>query len=129
MYSRALFDIIHASGDAVLKRLVALEGGADELFASRLTLAEVESGLRTVATTLAHLPPVVMLRLPQVDWAGWDALLRALPAGVPQEATAPRQAAPRRDVIWYGACSLLPATLALLDELRRREPDWFEIQY
>ncbi|MCK6401916.1 MAG: hypothetical protein L6Q74_08425 [Sphaerotilus natans subsp. sulfidivorans] len=120
MYSRALFDIIHASGDAVLQRLVALEGGADELFASRLTLAEVESGLRTVATTLAHLPPVVMLRLPQVDWAGWDALLRAL---------APGQTAPRREVIWYGACALLPATLALLDELRRREPDWFEIQY
>lgn len=119
MYARALFDIIHTRGDAALKLLVALEGGADELFASANTLAAIESQLLAVAHTLAHLPPVVMLRLPQVDWAGWDALLRALRQGEPA----------RREIVWYAVCSLLPATLVLLDQLRAQEPAWFEIQY
>ena len=61
MYARALFDIIHTSGDAALRLLEALEGGADELFDSTNTLAVVEESLLNVAHTLAHLPPVVML--------------------------------------------------------------------
>ena len=70
MYAKALFDIVHTSGQQALKLVVALEGGADELFASPNTLAAIEDHLLNVATTLAHLPPVVMLRLPQVDWTG-----------------------------------------------------------
>ena len=104
---------------AALGLLVALEGGADELFASTNTLAAIEDHLFNVAHTLAHLPPVVMLRLPQVDWAGWDAVHRALRDQAPE----------RRDVVWYAACSLLPATLVLLDQLRAQEPDWFAIHY
>jgi hypothetical protein len=119
MYARALFDLIHRHGDALLALLVGLEDGADELFASPNTLAAVEGHLLDVARTLAHLPPVVLLRLPQVDWPAWGALLQALE----------RQDAARRELVWYAACSVLPATLVLLDELRRREPDWFEIHY
>lgn len=119
MYSKALFDIIHTSGNQVLKLLVALEGGADELFASTNTLSVIEEHLLNVANTLAHLPPVVMLRLPQVDWTGWDALFRALRRRTPD----------RRDIVWYAVCGLLPATLVLLDQLREQEPSWFEIQY
>jgi hypothetical protein len=126
MYARALFDIIHTSGNAVLRLLVALEGGADELFASSNTLQVIEDHLFNVAHTLAHLPPVVMLRLPQVDWPGWQGVHLALrERGLPD---APDPSA-RRDVIWYAVCSLLPATLVLLDQLRSQEPEWFEIQY
>lgn len=119
MYARALFDIIHSRGDATLSLLQALEGGADELFASANTLAAVEANLLDLAHTLAHLPPVVMLRLAQTDWNGWAALLSALR----------RRIEPRRDIVWYGASALLPATLVQLDQLRQREPEWFEIPY
>ena len=119
MYAKALFDIVHTSGQQALKLVVALEGGADELFASPNTLAAIEDHLLNVATTLAHLAPVVLLRLPQVDWTGWGALLQALRQRDPQ----------RRDIVWYAVCGLLPATLVLLDQLRAQEPDWFEIQY
>lgn len=119
MYARALFDIIHTRGAAVLSWLVSMEGGADELFASANTLREVETQLWEVAHTLAHLPPVVLLRLPQVDWAGWGALHTAL-----RDRTADRQ-----DIVWYGATALLPATLVLLDTLRAQEPEWFAIHY
>lgn len=120
MYAKALFDIVHTHGQQALKLVVALEEGAEELFASPNTLAAIEGHLRQVATTLAHLPPVVMLRLPQVDWAGWAALLQAL-----QQPSTPD----RREIVWYAVCGLLPATLVLLDQLRDKEPDWFEIQY
>lgn len=119
MYARALFDIIHTQGQAVLQLTVALEGGADELFASTNTLAVIEDKLFDVAHTLAHLPPVVMLRLPQVDWHGWDGLHRALRERSPD----------RRDIVWYAVCGLLPATLVLLDQLRAQEPEWFDIHY
>lgn len=119
MYARALFDIIHDRGDQILKLVLALQDGPDELFASTNTLAVIESHLWDVADTLAHLPPVLLLRLPQVDWAGWAALHSALREG--------RQ--PRQDEVWYAVCGLLPATLVLLDRLRASEPDWFEIHY
>lgn len=119
MYARALFDLIHRHGDALLALLVGLEDGADELFASPNTCAAVEGHLLDIARTLAHLPPVVMLRLPQVDWSAWGAIHRALRERDPA----------RRDIVWYAVCAVLPATLVLLDQLRAREPEWFEIQY
>lgn len=119
MVTRALFDLIHRHGDALLALLVALQEGADELFASPNTLHAVEDHLLAIARTLAHLPPVLLLRLPLVDWAAWQALYQALQTDDPG----------RRELVWYACRALLPATLVLLDELRRREPVWFEIQY
>lgn len=119
MYARALFDIVHTHGDRALRLIGELQGGADEFFASANTQAAVEAHLLQVAQTLVHLPPVVMLRLAHVDWVGWEALLSALRHDV----------VPRRDIVWYGLTGLLPATLALLDQLRAREPEWFEIAY
>jgi hypothetical protein len=98
--------------------VVALEEGADELFASPNTLAAIEGHLRQVATTLAHLPPVVMLRLPQVDWTGWAALLQALRQPPPSA----RHRLVRR---------LRPAAghPGAAGPAAGQEPDWFEIQY
>lgn len=124
MYARSLFDIIHRHGDALLALLRPLEGGASELLASPNTLAAVQAHLGDIARTLAHLPPVVLLRLPAVDWAAWGALHQALEGG---EAAGQRAAPP--DLVWYVASAVLPATLVLLDQLREREPDWFALQY
>lgn len=65
MVTRALFDLIHRHGEALLTLLVALQDGADELFASTNTLRAVEEHLLATARTLAHLPPVLLLRLPR----------------------------------------------------------------
>lgn len=118
MYTHSLFEIISHTGEAILDLVVEMQG-ADELFASPNTLAAIELQLSIMANTMAHLPPVLHLRLPQIDWAGWGAVHQALQAG--QE--------PRRDIVWYAVCALVPATLVLLDKLRRREPELFAIVY
>ncbi len=91
----------------------------DELFASANTLARVESCLLVMAQTLAHLPSALHQRLPHIDWDGWQMLHSLLACDIQ----------PRREQVWYGLSALMPATLQLIDELRRREPVWFEIGY
>jgi hypothetical protein len=36
---------------------------------------------------------------------------------------------PRREEIWYAVNGLVPQTMALLLELRRKQPVWFEVGY
>jgi hypothetical protein len=36
---------------------------------------------------------------------------------------------PRREEIWYAVNALVPQTMTLLAELRRKQPVWFEINY
>ncbi|MEY8690145.1 MAG: hypothetical protein AB9M53_09760, partial [Leptothrix sp. (in: b-proteobacteria)] len=63
--------------------------------------------------------PALHQRLPHVDWNGWAVLHDKLRRGVQ----------PRRDEIWYAVRALVPQTLGLLDDLKRREPVWFEVNY
>jgi uncharacterized protein with HEPN domain len=118
MYHLSLFEILRRTGSAVLNLVVEMQS-SEELFASANTLAVIEEQLLLMAQTLGNLPPVLQMRLPQVDWAGWAAVHQSLRSG--QE--------PRRDEIWYAVCALVPATLVLLDQLRQREPELFEIIY
>jgi len=90
-----------------------------EFFASTNTLMYVEAYLLTVAQTLEHLAPVLHSRLAWIDWHGWQTLQVLLEEDVQ----------PRREEVWYGMRSLLPATLHLIEQLRRIEPVWFEIAY
>lgn len=118
MYHHSLFEILRRSGEKLLDLVVEMQS-SEELFASPNTLKGVEELLLAMSSTLGHLPPVLHLRLPQVDWSGWAAVHDSLSAG--------RQ--PRQDEVWYAVCALVPATLVLLDTLRRREPELFEIVY
>jgi hypothetical protein len=118
MYHHSLFEILRRTGGAVLDLVVEVQS-ADELFGSANTLAVIEDHLLWMAHTLGNLPPVLQMRLPQVDWAGWAAVHQCLRSG--------RQ--PRRDEVWYAVCALVPATLVLLEKLRQREPELFEIIY
>lgn len=118
MYHHSLFEILRQSGEKLLDLVVEMQSSS-ELFASRNTLEVVEDLLLAMSTTLGHLPPVLHLRLPQVDWAGWAAVHEGLRTG--------RQ--PREDEVWYAVCALVPATLVLLDKLRQREPELFELIY
>lgn len=116
LHHRALCGVVARCGEAVLA-LVADMQGEDELFASRNTLAEIESQLLTMAQTLGNLPPALQGALPLVDWNGWRAVHRCL-AG---------DRRPRRGEIWYAISALVPATLVLFDRLRRWRPALFGI--
>jgi uncharacterized protein with HEPN domain len=118
MYHRALHDIVADTGRSILSLTHEMQG-EDELFASTLTLRAVEAQLLIMAHTLGNFTPVLHQNLPHVDWRGWAALHDKLRNGIQ----------PRRDEIWYAVNGLVPQTLALLAELRRRQPGWFEIGY
>ncbi|MDF1484093.1 hypothetical protein PY257_02660 [Ramlibacter sp. H39-3-26] len=118
MLPRMQCDIVRGCGEAI-KTLTAEMDGEEELFASANTLACVELSLLAMAQTMGHLSPALCGRLAWVDWDGWQALRGLLE----------RDVQPRREEVWYGVRSLVPATLHLIDQLRRHEPVWFEIAY
>jgi len=118
MYHRSLYDIVCDAGHGV-QTLVRATDSEDELFASRLTLRAVEAQLLIMAHTLGNMTPVLHSKLKEVDWTGWAALHDALRRGVQ----------PRREEIWYAVNALVPQTLMLLEQLRRREPELFAWGY
>lgn len=118
MYHRSLYEIVMEGGRAIALLTREMQD-EHELFASALTLRAVEAQLLIVAHTLGNVTPALHRRLAQVDWGGWAALHDKLRHGIQ----------PRREEIWYAVMGLVPQTLALLQELRRREPVWFAIDY
>jgi uncharacterized protein with HEPN domain len=114
MYHRSLFDIVMEAGTAV-RTLTREMQSEQELFASTLTLRAVEARLLIMAHTLGNLTPALHQKLLQVDWLGWAALHDKLRHGIQ----------PRQDEIWYAVNGLVPQTMHLLAELRRRSPQMF----
>jgi len=111
-------DMVQASGEAIVRLLRHMQS-EQELFASPATLHNVEEHLRLMATTLAHLPEPLQMRLTELDWHGWSRLQRALQDGE----------TPRREEVWYGINALVPSTLEMLARVRKRHPVWFEMGY
>jgi len=109
-------DMVHASGRAIGLLLQEMQS-EQELFASPATLQAVEDHLRLMATTLAHLPEPLQLRLAELDWHSWSRLQQALQDN----------RTPRREAVWYGIRSLVPATLEMLARMQKRHPIWFEM--
>lgn len=118
MYHRALYDIVMDAGRAI-GALVEEMQDEDELFRSTLTLRAVEAHLMLMAHTVGNLTPALQRHLQNLDWNGWAALHEKLRHGVQ----------PRRDEIWYAVRALVPQTMTMLQELRRRQPVWFEVGY
>ncbi len=118
MLPRMQCDIVCGCGDAI-DSLIAPMQDENELFASRNTLAGVELSLLAIAQTLENFPPALHARLAWIDWNGWQSLRHLLEHDIQ----------PRREEVWYGVRSLMPATIHLIDQLRRVEPVWFEIGY
>ena len=118
MVHRALFQTVMDTGRAVAELTREMQD-EHELFTSTLTLRAVEAQLLTMAHTLGNLTPALHRQLLQVDWLGWAALHDKLRHGVQ----------PRREEIWYAVNGLVPQTMALLADLRRRQPVWFETGY
>ena len=118
MYHRSLYEIVIDAGQSI-RTLTREMQDEDELFASALTLRAVEAQLLIMAHTLGNVTPVLHQKLAQVDWLGWSALHEKLRHGIQ----------PRREEIWYAVNGLVPQTMDLLTELRRRQPVWFESGY
>jgi uncharacterized protein with HEPN domain len=118
MYHRSLYDIVTDTGRSIGLLTKEMQG-EHELFASNLTLRAVEAQLLIMAHTLGNVTPALHERLLQVDWNGWAVLHDKLRNGIQ----------PRREEIWYAVNGLVPQTLALLRELRRKHPVWFELGY
>lgn len=118
MYHRSLFDIVMETGQSIGKLIKEMES-EDELFASTLTLRAVEAQLLIMAHTMANFTPALHSRLMEVDWNGWAVLHDKLRNGVQ----------PRREEIWYAVRALVPQTMQLLQDLRRKNPVWFEMGY
>lgn len=118
MLHRLQCDIVRMAGEKI-RALLAEMQSEDELFDSPATLHEVEAQLLVMSQTLAHLAPELHLRLNRIDWQGWGRLHHLLES----------DGQPRREAVWYGLRSLVPATLELIAELRKREPLWFGIDY
>lgn len=118
MYHRSLYDIVMDTGRSIQELTHEMQG-EDELFASTLTLRAVEAQLLIMAHTLGNMTPALHSRLMQVDWNGWAALHDKLRRGIQ----------PRREEIWYAVSALVPQSMTLLSELRRKQPVWFEINY
>jgi uncharacterized protein with HEPN domain len=115
MYHRSLYDIVMDTGRAITTLTQNMQH-EDELFASPLTLRALEAQLLIMAHTLGNVTPLLHQNLPHVDWVGWQALHDKLRRGVQ----------PRREETWYAVQGLVPQTLALLQDLRRRQPSLFE---
>jgi len=118
MYHRSLYDIVMETGRSIGSLTKEMQDEA-ELFASALTLRAIEAQLLIMAHTLGNMPPALHQRLWQVDWTGWAVLHDKLRNGVQ----------PRREEIWYAVNGLVPQTMQLLQDVRRKSPAWFEIDY
>lgn len=118
MYHRSLYDIVMETGTSIDKLIQEMQN-EDELFASALTLRAVEAQLLIMAHTLGNVTPALHQRLTEVDWNGWAVLHDKLRHGIQ----------PRRSEIWYAVSALVPQTMTLLQELRRKHPVWFELGY
>jgi uncharacterized protein with HEPN domain len=118
VYHRSLYDIVMETGTSIDKLIQEMQN-EDELFASALTLRAVEAQLLIMAHTLGNVTPALHQRLIEVDWNGWAVLHDKLRHGIQ----------PRRSEIWYAVSALVPQTMTLLQELRRKHPVWFELGY
>ena len=118
MYQRSLYDIVMETGRSIGQLIQEMES-EKELFASTLTLRAVEAQLLIMAHTMGNFTPALHGSLMEVDWNGWAVLHDKLRNGIQ----------PRRDEIWYAVRALVPQTMQLLQDLRRKNQVWFEVGY
>lgn len=114
MLNASLLSIIEEAGVAVLTLTEDLE--QDEFLGSRLTRGETLRLVKIMAETAANLPPQTQATLAEVDWDGWQTVVRRLGSG---DGTA-------QEALWFAVRSLVPATLMWLRVYRANQPALFE---
>jgi uncharacterized protein with HEPN domain len=112
----ALLGIVEQAGLAVLTLAENLT--EDELLRSRLTRAEVQRQLTTLADSLVQLAPSLHTAMPDLGWEGWQSL-QAVLHGPPGPAL--------DDALWFASSSLVPATVLWLRVYRKEKPELFRM--
>lgn len=112
----ALLGIVEQAGLAVVTLVENLS--EDELLRSRLTRAEVQRQLVTLADSLAQLAPTLQHVLADLGWEGWHGVLGVL-HGAPGRAL--------DDALWFASNSLVPATVLWLRVYRKEKPELFRM--
>lgn len=112
----ALLGIVEQAGLAVA--ILTENLSEDELLRSRLTRAEVQRQLVTLADCLVQLAPTLQTALPDMDWEGWHNLHGVLhgPPGRAQD-----------DGLWFASSALVPATVLWLRVYRKEKPELFRM--
>ena len=111
--SAPMLGLIQEAGEAVLTLTEGLAQG--ELLGSRLTRQEVMRHLTSLASAMKRMPDDVVQAMPEIYWGGW--------LGV--EASLRMEGPAREDALWFGVCSLVPATLSWLRVYRQSTPALF----
>jgi hypothetical protein len=112
----ARLGLIEQAGTAVA---ILVEGlTRDELLRSRLTRVEVLRQLKTLSDSAAEVSPGARADMPEMDWAGWDAMglrFSAPPGDALDEA------------LWFACEALVPATLLWLQVYQQSQPELFRM--
>ncbi|UJW82542.1 hypothetical protein [Hydrogenophaga sp. SL48] len=116
MLLSALLGLIQNACESVLILVEQLP--REELMRSRLTRAEVQRQLATLAASVAQIEPEQRATMHELDWSGW-ALMRVQLAGPPGETL--------DEALWFASQSLVPATLLWLRVYRQSQPDLFRM--
>ncbi len=116
MLHSALLGLIQGACESVLILVDQLPH--EELMRSRLTRAEVQRQLATLAASVAQIEPEQRAMMPELDWSGW-ALMGVQLAGPPGETL--------DEALWFASQSLVPATLLWLRVYRQSQPDLFRM--
>jgi len=116
MITAAMLTVIQQAGEGVLVLLDDLDEA--DFRRSRLTRHEVLRQLGLIAGVLQSLQAQAKAQsaLPEIDWAGWQAVAGALAR--PDDTL--------DDTAWFAARSLVPATLSWLRVYRQSSPELFD---
>jgi hypothetical protein len=114
MITAPLLQLTWNAGEAVLTLTEGLTEA--DLLRSRLTRAEVQRQLQSMAETLCDAPDALRHLMPEIDWAGWRATRLALPnIGTQQD-----------EALCFAVRSLVPATLSWLRVYQQSQPELFD---
>ncbi len=112
----ALLGLMEQAGISIATLIEGLE--QSELLRSRLTRAEVLRQLRTLADSAGQVEPAMRRDMPELDWAGWDAMR-------PRFSTPPGEALD--EALWFACESLVPATLLWMRVYQQSQPELFRM--
>ncbi len=113
MLNAVLFAIIEDAASTVL--ILTEDADQDELLASRLTCAEVQRQLLIMTGMIAEISAATRDRMPELEWAGWKVMTRALKGSK----------AKADEALWFAVRSLVPATIMWLRVYRQKRPELF----
>ncbi|WP_245909568.1 hypothetical protein [Sphaerotilus hippei] len=108
-----MLDLIQRAGEGVLT--LTEDVSEADFLRSRLTRNETRRQMALLADSLLGLPEAARACMPEIDWAIWHTTRVELDRIGPTH----------DEALWFGARSLVPATLSWLRVYRQERPELF----